>query len=39
MSFDRLFRAMKSLDVPAAVALALLSPVAILLPVHIQATQ
>lgn len=39
MSFDRPFRAMKSLAVPAAVTLALLSPVAILLPARIQAAQ
>jgi lysophospholipase L1-like esterase len=39
MSFDRPFRAMKSLVVPAAVVLALLSPAAILLPARIQAAQ
>ena len=39
MSFDRPFRALKSLVVPAAITLALLSPVAILLPVRIQAAQ
>jgi len=39
MSFDGPFRAMKSLAGPAAVALALLSPVAILLPAHIEAAQ
>jgi lysophospholipase L1-like esterase len=39
MSFDRPFRALKSLVVPAAITLALLSPVAILLPVGIQAAQ
>jgi lysophospholipase L1-like esterase len=39
MSFDRPFRAIKSLVVPAAVMLALLSPAAILLPARIQAAQ
>jgi lysophospholipase L1-like esterase len=39
MSFDHPFRAIKSLVVPAAVTLALLSPVAILLPARIQAAQ
>lgn len=39
MSFDRPFRAIKSLAVPAAVVLALLSPLAILLPARIQAAQ
>jgi lysophospholipase L1-like esterase len=39
MSFDRPFRVIKSLVVPAAVTLALLSPAAILLPVRIQAAQ
>jgi lysophospholipase L1-like esterase len=39
MCFDRPFRALKSLVVPAAITLALLSPVAILLPVRIQAAQ
>jgi lysophospholipase L1-like esterase len=39
MSSDRPFRAMKSLVVPAAAVLALLSPAAILLPARIQAAQ
>ncbi len=39
MSFDRPFRAMKSLAAPVAVTLVLLSPVAILLPARIQASQ
>src|ERR1700753_2728018 len=39
MSFDRPFRAIKSLVVPAAVMLTLLSPAAILLPARIQAAQ
>jgi lysophospholipase L1-like esterase len=39
MSFDGPFRAMKSLAAPVAVALALLSPVAVLLPAHIEAAQ
>lgn len=39
MSFDRPFRAMKSLVAPAAVTLALLSPVAILLPPRMQAAE
>jgi lysophospholipase L1-like esterase len=39
MRFDRPFRAVKSLAAPAAVTLALLSPVAILLPPRMQATE
>jgi lysophospholipase L1-like esterase len=39
MSFERPFRAMKSLAMPAAVTLALLSPAAMLLPARIQAAQ
>src|ERR1700753_3671192 len=39
MSFDRPFRAIKSLAAPAAVTLALLSPVALLLPARIQAAE
>src|SRR6201996_1887254 len=39
MSFDRPFRVMKSLAAPAAVTLALLSPVALLLPARIQAAE
>ncbi|HVX78479.1 MAG TPA: SGNH/GDSL hydrolase family protein [Bradyrhizobium sp.] len=39
MSFDRPFRAMKSLALPAAMALALLSPVAMLLPAQAEAAQ
>ena len=39
MSFDRPFRAVKSLAAPAAVTLALLLPVAILLPPRVQAAE
>jgi len=39
VSFDRPFRAVKSLAAPAAVTLALLSPVAILLPPRVQAAE
>jgi len=39
VSFDRPFRAVKSLAAPAAVTLALLLPVAILLPPRVQAAE